>query len=1044
MGCTVERVVPGTGSEDALARRLPQLRAGDALAPVFVVVRAPLVGVGLRHSLARRSPLAGVRFGSLHALVKLVAAGLERPGTHRELTDVAVASAARAVLAERPGMLAGVAGHRATEAALATSYRMMRAASPPDAESLSRLGGRVADVVRLSQRMAQLLSPHFYDSLDALRLVASEIADPLTDTAAAALSAAGPVVLYLPDPLLAEETEFVRRLSCRVDVVVLAGCTGDPDADAGTDGWVAQLAGDPATAVPEGGHDGPPRFGRVVSAPDADVEVRQAVRRLMAHAESGGDLARCIVAYPDGTGSNALGGRVAAACSAAGIPCTGGPPTPLRAAPEGKTLAGLVDLARPVPPGAELERAAVIKWLGTCTVVGGHGLASGLATVQEGQPLPVGLWDRCSRAAGVLAGLDHWRERLSSYAATSDRLRAGTTVAATYDLLTFVERLHSLTAIASASSWAGCAAWALGALEEILSPEPERAAVKEAVAEAVGDLACLDDVEPLADLGVAERMRRFGAALALTLDRAAPSPRAGRGPIAGSLSQVAGLPADVLLVVGCREGDLPGRSPGDPLVSAAERAAVQSLVPTERLADRQRRHVATLLAASGSSQASFARIDVSAGRSNYPSRWLDGDLWRGETSEIPSFFGSLRLLAAGRGAPADAGDLELAALSVAAGRRRTDFICEIDADFGRRTRAVRARRRGGLNRFAGYVGPAAAAGEAWDRHQSATTLEDLAKCPFRFFMGKMLRVESIEAPEQLVSVDPRERGNLMHGVLERFFAPYAEVGEVPKFDEAERRRLEELGEDGFAAFEAEAKTGKLVFWAAERRTIARDLQRFVAKDVAASAAEALVPIAVELDFGREDSAPVVIAAGGHEVKFRGRIDRVDRAPDGSLVVADYKSGRSDGHMDIIKRPLGSGTHLQLPIYAKAALQADGGRAVPVRAEYRFVQATAEYAVIPVQLTDDLDTELSSVLAALVSTVAEGCFPPRPGAQGYMSQYDNCRYCDFDDVCAADRQALWARAAWDPLLKPYVDLVEPVAEAAELTDGHGTAVQAPVA
>ncbi|HEV8064553.1 MAG TPA: PD-(D/E)XK nuclease family protein [Acidimicrobiales bacterium] len=1025
MGCTVERVVPGDESEAALARLCGRFQGHDPLTPVYVVVEATAVRSALRQRLAMRGSFASVRFGPLSALIETITRSAAQPDARRPITAAARAAAARVALRDRPGMLGRVADHPATEAALVSAYRLLRDVSEHEAASLASLSPKAADVVDLVKRMRELLQPEFYDEVDQL-LRASEMlasSDPALEDLPAG------VVIYLPDRRPERETNFVRLLSGATGVVVLAARGLELEGGEGGDDWPDELGADVSQVAlevesPAGGRHLGRRFERLISAPDADVEVKQAVRRLLSHAEAGGDLGRCIVSYPDGPSAGGLGKRVVTCLRSAGIECRGGPPTSLLAMPEGNSLVALVELARPARAGQELDRATVIGWLAASPLTGGHGLVRDLATVAPRGPIPVGLWDRCSRAAGVMSGLDQWRERLASYASVPERLRPGTSSEATHDLLTLVERLHSLTATASVASWAGFLAWATGAAEEILPPTP----VRQDVVAAMADLGSLDQIEPLTGLSAAERIERFAAALRTALGGSDFSSRTSAvGPLVGSLSEVAGASSDLLLVLGCREGDLPGRQSDDPLLSRAEQSRVAGLGETERLADRQRRHLTTLLAASGTALASFPRLDAAAGRTNFASRWLEGDLLAGDRVEIPSYFGSLRRVAAGLGTPTDIGDLELAAIAVGAGRRRSDFIAELDGDFGRRVRAGRSRRRGGLSRFAGFVGTAGA-GDVWDRYQSATSLESFARCPFTFFVDRLLRLERLDAPEAVVTVDPRERGTLIHDVLESFFAPFAAAAEVPRLDDDQKERLERLAEERFAVLESEGKAGKSIFWQPERRTIARDLQRFVAKDVKASRAASLVPVAVELDFGR-DSEPVVIAAGGHEVKFRGRIDRVDRAPDGSLVVADYKSGRPDGYKDIYKRPLGRGTHLQLPIYAKAALQAEGTNGA-ARAEYRFVQATADYSVIPVELTEELDAELSAVLDALVSTVASGCFPPRPGPPGYLSSYEHCRYCDYDPVCAMDRAALWGRATWDPLLKAYVDLVEPMSETEE--------------
>jgi len=248
---------------------------------------------------------------------------------------------------------------------------------------------------------------------------------------------------------------------------------------------------------------------------------------------------------------------------------------------------------------------------------------------------------------------------------------------------------------------------------------------------------------------------------------------------------------------------------------------------------------------------------------------------------------------------------------------------------------------------------------------------------------------------------------------------------VTTLDDVQLNRLRSLADEQFSRFEASGKTGKLIFWETERARILRDLERYVGRDIATSSAEGYVPVAVELAFGTV-TPPVIVEAAGRQIRFSGFVDRVDRAADGRLVVADYKSGRSDGYKGMSTEPLGRGRRLQLPIYAKAARLAfdehADRRPAPVRAEYRFVQAAAGYAVVPVELTEKLDAELSHVLGTIVSTIDAGCFPPRPGAPLYGAHFEHCRYCDYDSLCTTDRAQLWDRATDDPRMKAYSELV----------------------
>jgi RecB family exonuclease len=1053
-------VVPGAAAEAALVAEIRRLQAGDPLSPVWVVVPRPVVGLSLRRRLAEGSAVAAVRFSPLGELVRRLGSATAAGG-REPLGPVALRAAARVALGEVPGVFAPVARHPSTEAGLAAAYRDLRRATKSELDDLAATGERAASVVQLVRTMRTLIEGHFYDGTDLLEAAVDRLD---RDGCAGELDEVGSVLVYLPDPLGRDESRLLVALARRLEVLVLAGRTGDHLADRAVDRWVVALAAGgfgpapagaagtgpaaaagtgPAAAAGTGpapaavagtgpaagaGTPDPPstpaRFGSLVSAPDEDVEVREAVRRLVLHAEAGGDLGRCIVTFPDGFRSGDVGRRLREQLEVAGIPCSGQARLRLAETPPAQLLIGLVKLAAPAPEGRELDRGQVIAWLGRGPIRCGRGLTRGLATVTAdgGEPagVPVGAWDRCSRSAGVLSGITQWRERLRSYAGRfdgPDGLSHSGRMA--LDLLELIERIFVLTtAAAPAQSWEALGAWAEAALGELLEPSDDRTAV----AEALGELDQLDRFEHIAHLSPSERLRRFALAIDVVLEGpAGERGRFGVGPVVGPLSAVAGASADLLLVLGCREGELPGPEHDDPLVSRAERGDIEALAQLERADEVARRHLVSLLAAAETSSGSFSRVDVLAGRVVYPSRWTS-ELFSGRLTEIPSFGGSIRRVTEGVASPADVADLELASLPADVARRSPNWLEVLDADYARRRAAARRRRDSGLSPFAGYVPESGLDPDAWSIPLSATGLEDFAACPFRFFVKRNLNVRVVEAPEHLVMIDPRDRGTLMHEVLEGFFGGGG--GGIDELDEEALGRLRRLATSQFERFELLGKTGKAIFWHTERARILRDLERSVARDIADAVAGGRVRLYSELDFGGEDR-PVATEVAGRRVAFRGRIDRVDRTGDERLVVVDYKSGKADSYREMRTDPLGRGRHLQLPIYARAALAVlgpDSSRGGPVRAEYRFVQAAAGYEVIPVELTPELETALDATLDTFVATIDAGCFPPRPGVPDFGLQYTNCKYCDFDGLCTTDRAEQWERASTDQQMKAYGELV----------------------
>ena len=56
---------------------------------------------------------------------------------------------------------------------------------------------------------------------------------------------------------------------------------------------------------------------------------------------------------------------------------------------------------------------------------------------------------------------------------------------------------------------------------------------------------------------------------------------------------------------------------------------------------------------------------------------------------------------------------------------------------------------------------------------------------------------------------------------------------------------------------------------------------------------------------------------------------------------------------------------------------------------------------------------------IAAGIEKGIFPANPGDSGK----DNCRNCDFERVCAADRDLMWERKASAPELELYLKLIK---------------------
>ena len=112
-----------------------------------------------------------------------------------------------------------------------------------------------------------------------------------------------------------------------------------------------------------------------------------------------------------------------------------------------------------------------------------------------------------------------------------------------------------------------------------------------------------------------------------------------------------------------------------------------------------------------------------------------------------------------------------------------------------------------------------------DRVASPTSLESYATCPHAYFVERLLQVEPLESPEDLLVISPLQVGNLIHNSLDAFVSRLA--GSLPEYGEpwsAEQRSLLlAIGADLADRFEAEGLTGHPRLWQRERLRILGDL-----------------------------------------------------------------------------------------------------------------------------------------------------------------------------------------------------------------------------
>ena len=808
-----------------------------------------------------------------------------------------------------------------------------------------------------------------------------------------------------------------------------------------------------------------PTLDCVVECSDPEEEVRLALRKVIARCADGIPLWRQAVLHPGGQRYARI---LRQELAGAGIPGCGPAQRELSRSLTARTLVALLRLI-----GGDWGRAELIRWLSSAPIVEGA----------EMTPVPSSAWDMLSARAGIVRGAGQWIAKLERLVATwPARAAAGSADWAARGaaagsaegpiqmqarrLLGFVEELAQRASAADGAmrggtrSWASWAEWSSGLLERYLPLEvlagyvvpagqPAHRPVNlrgpgvalsagyvatreleagEEVRRVLSDLAELDRVSQGADFRV------FTQALITELasrSEASPGRSYGEGVFVAPFSAARGMHFEAAVAIGLCESQVPGEIGENPLIpddtcSLVSSGALRSRAA--RIAEERLAFMHAIAAGGAACSATWPRSEPRTGRENTLSRWAEEASASATRSVAPSFTASVMdtSLAASL-FERDLGDLANQAATgsspryAALGARCPLLPAAVEA--------ARAGKSNDLTRFDGLVG----------RHPSLsapalvvspTRLEAYATCPRRYLFERVLRILPRDLPEELWQMHPREKGSVVHAILEDY------VSERLNGAPASIDRLLAIAEEHLEKAASRGVGGIPLMWRLDRFAMRRDLRRFFREDV-------LDPVAAELSFGYGDgsdagatghdpasggaasggaAAPLEVAlADGSVIEFRGKADRVDRASDGTLVVSDYKTGRQDDLRKLLRDPVANGTRLQLPLYALAAARRFGA-GDRIRARYWLLSTERSSPSYDLPLTEAVLDRFREIVGRILAATTEGVFPAVPGKPRAES-FENCSSCPYDSICPPDRDVRWALERQSPGAAPALDVLE---------------------
>ncbi len=303
------------------------------------------------------------------------------------------------------------------------------------------------------------------------------------------------------------------------------------------------------------------------------------------------------------------------------------------------------------------------------------------------------------------------------------------------------------------------------------------------------------------------------------------------------------------------------------------------------------------------------------------------------------------------------------------------------------------------------------------REYSSSELEVYAKCPFKYFLERVLKVDT--QPEPTEEMEAFELGSLLHTILYEFYTEVRESDIVLKncSDKVFKDSVNMIFGIAEKHISNSAFNSPLVFYDIEKLTGLNGnrkqsiLYKFLESE--RDSQDGSTPKYFEVNFGHmyrdqfdhelNSDEPVEI----NGVKIKGKIDRIEiNETETGYNITDYKLGFNKPAID----DLMSGISLQLPLYmlcAKALLKYKFGSELEPVFIYLFSLKfnSKEFGKNQIkygrgkfdhqEFNEELMKATSENIKLFVENIMSGNFPLTD-----LQDRENkvCRYCDFKSVC----------------------------------------------
>lgn len=321
---------------------------------------------------------------------------------------------------------------------------------------------------------------------------------------------------------------------------------------------------------------------------------------------------------------------------------------------------------------------------------------------------------------------------------------------------------------------------------------------------------------------------------------------------------------------------------------------------------------------------------------------------------------------------------------------------------------------------------------AYLKNYSISQLETYAKCPFKFFMERVLTISIVDEPSE--EIESIEMGDLLHRTLYHFSMKLKEMG-IVLFNCSDsdykiaKTLLFGIAKDIFEEFEFNSESDFFEFekvFGIEGKESNSILSKFLEFERNNDLNEIFTPELFEEPFGKlkdedgKDSS--IYNFSFDDIKLRGKIDRIDVGKEyGVFRVIDYKLGKKNPS----KKYIDEGIELQLPVYLYAAkrilekkhpdllllpalaglfslrLKSDdfGFNSISIdRRNISLLERITNNKSELIEFHNSLIDKTLQIIKNYIKNISEGKYPisSLPERESFV-----CKYCSFITVCRKD-------------------------------------------